>query len=202
MAKRDTLLDSKIVTSAKREFLIHGYQNASLHKIAKNAQVTTGALYTRYDNKDDLFKCIVKDALLECTDQFIEVQTKYIYAKEQRDLNAFLEALTFESNVYLNLFDTHHDACVLLFCKSDGSSLGSSLFQGIAFKTQEIAAYFESISHQQVNTQAIEALMYMQFYAFRNVLEQGLPPDQASEAMRSIFSFFNAGWKELFSQYL
>ena len=55
MANRDHSLDDGIIRAAYEEFLAHGFQNASLHKIAEKAGVTTGAIYTRYKNKDALF---------------------------------------------------------------------------------------------------------------------------------------------------
>lgn len=50
MASKDHSLDSGIAQAAYKEFLTCGFQKASLHKIAENAGVTTGAIYTRYQN--------------------------------------------------------------------------------------------------------------------------------------------------------
>ena len=55
IANRDHSLDGVITQAAYEEFLSCGYQEASLHKIAEKAGVTTGAIYTRYKNKDALF---------------------------------------------------------------------------------------------------------------------------------------------------
>lgn len=52
MANRDHSLDDGIIQAAYSEFLAYGFQKASLHKIAEKAGVTTGAIYTRYKNKD------------------------------------------------------------------------------------------------------------------------------------------------------
>ena len=48
IANRDHSLDGGITRAAHEEFLSCGYQKASLHKIAEKAGVTTGAIYTRY----------------------------------------------------------------------------------------------------------------------------------------------------------
>ncbi len=63
MSKRDTALDSKILFSAKKEFLEKGFLDASLHKICEDAGVTTGAIYRRYKGKEDLFVGVVKPAI-------------------------------------------------------------------------------------------------------------------------------------------
>lgn len=49
----------KLIEAAKEEFLENGYEKASLRTICKKADVTTGALYFFYKNKEDLFVSIV-----------------------------------------------------------------------------------------------------------------------------------------------
>ena len=61
MANRDHSLDDGIIQAAYSEFLAYGFQKASLHKIAEKAGVTTGAIYTRYKNKDALFASLLQD---------------------------------------------------------------------------------------------------------------------------------------------
>ena len=51
----------KIINVATQEFLNSGYQMASMRKIAKAAEVTTGAMYGYYKNKEALFNSIVTD---------------------------------------------------------------------------------------------------------------------------------------------
>ena len=55
LANKDHSLDDGIIRAAYDEFLACGFEKASLHKIAEKANVTTGAIYTRYKNKDALF---------------------------------------------------------------------------------------------------------------------------------------------------
>lgn len=64
MAKPDTSIDPRLLESAKREFLIHGFERASLKTICENADITTGALYNRFNGKEDLFCAIVEPTVL------------------------------------------------------------------------------------------------------------------------------------------
>ncbi|MFQ9827607.1 MAG: TetR/AcrR family transcriptional regulator [Oscillospiraceae bacterium] len=66
MANRDHSLDDGIVQAAYSEFLVYGFQKASLHKIVEKAGVTTGAIYTRYKNKDALFASLLQGFLRRC----------------------------------------------------------------------------------------------------------------------------------------
>ncbi len=63
MALKDHSLDDKIIKAAFDEFMEFGFQKASIRKIADCAGVTPGAVYTRYDSKDDLFCSLVSNFL-------------------------------------------------------------------------------------------------------------------------------------------
>lgn len=53
----------KLIESAKAEFMEKGYNKASLRTICSNAGVTTGALYFFFEDKADLFRAIVGNAV-------------------------------------------------------------------------------------------------------------------------------------------
>ncbi len=60
MALKNHALDCLIIEKSREEFLEYGYQKGSLHRICKNAGVTTGAVYTRYNGKDEIFRSLVE----------------------------------------------------------------------------------------------------------------------------------------------
>jgi len=60
--KKDDVKDN-ILKTAKREFLLYGFQGASLRQIAARSGVTKGAIYTYFKSKDELFYQIVEPAL-------------------------------------------------------------------------------------------------------------------------------------------
>lgn len=68
MSKPDVSIDPRIIDSAKKEFLMCGYEKASLKAICKNAQITTGALYKRYKGKEELFCAVVADTVADMKD--------------------------------------------------------------------------------------------------------------------------------------
>ncbi len=48
-----------ILSSGRQEFLTKGFDKASLRTICKNAQVTTGAFYSYFPRKEELFSAII-----------------------------------------------------------------------------------------------------------------------------------------------
>ena len=94
MASKDHSLDSGIAQAAYKEFLTCGFQKASLHKIAENAGVTTGAIYTRYQNKDALFVSLLQGFFKTMEEIFSPAEQEYERARKSArsaHLNPYLK---------------------------------------------------------------------------------------------------------------
>ena len=65
MAVADHSIDPRILESARKEFVKHGFEKSSLKAICDGAGVTTGALYKRYKGKEELFCAVVEQTVAE-----------------------------------------------------------------------------------------------------------------------------------------
>ena len=50
---------TRLLQAATEEFAEYGYERSSLRRICKNAEVTTGALYFFFQDKEDLFQSVI-----------------------------------------------------------------------------------------------------------------------------------------------
>ena len=106
MANKDHSLDPLIIKASKEEFLNNGYNNASLRNIAAKCNITTGALYTRYKNKDELFESLIKNAFngLENNDEIKIINKLYFEAKEEKNVQKFIDAIKKKKKKYIWIF--------------------------------------------------------------------------------------------------
>ena len=93
--------------------------------MAEKAGVTTGAIYTRYKNKDALFASLLQDFFETMKTLFTPIVEEYEKAKCSAQPEDILRAINAEEQVYFRLLTEHHDDCTLFFCRSDGSSMES-----------------------------------------------------------------------------
>lgn len=93
MASKDHSLDSGIAQAAYKEFLTCGFQKASLHKIAENAGVTTGAIYTRYQNKDALFVSLLQGFFKTMEEIFSPAEQEYERARKSARAEDIIRAI-------------------------------------------------------------------------------------------------------------
>ncbi len=200
MAVKDHSLDDKIIEAALGEFMEHGFLAASLHKIADIAGVTTGALYTRYKNKDALFCSLLEGIFTVFRDSAESAVGQYQRAEESGNIDDFLAAMEYEAQIYLDIIFSHYEECVLFFCKSGGSSAEESLNAMIKHKANTTVEFFEKTAVKPVNREAVRLLMEANFHAYRQLLDAGYEKEKAAACMETVQGFLEAGWKELYGK--
>ena len=179
VALKNHSLDDKIITAARKEFTEFGFQRASINKIAERAGVTTGAIYTRYKNKDALFCDLLQNILVIFQTKAEPIAVEYHKSEISKRSSDFLSAMASEEDVYLEILFDHYEEAVLLFCKSEGSSVESIIKELIRHKVCETVLFFERISTRPVDRNALELLMHSQFYFYRQLLESGYEKKEA-----------------------
>lgn len=200
MAVKDHSLDDKIKNAAAEEFAEHGFLAASLHKIADRAGVTTGALYTRYKNKDALFVSLLEDLFKVFQIRGKDAAERYRTAEKSGNVSDFLTAMRYETQIYMDILYEYYDECVLFFCKSDGSSLEKSLKEMISHKAVTTVSFLESIANRPVNKDAVHLLLESNFFMYRQLLTYNNEKLEAAVCMKVVQDFFEAGWKNLYEQ--
>ena len=102
----------RIFQAAIKEFAEHGYESANINIIAKNADVSVGAMYKYFDSKEDLYFTIVhfcverlkaildetilgEDSLMGKIKKIIEAIQ--LYSRSNADLNKIYNVMTTES---------------------------------------------------------------------------------------------------------
>ena len=197
MANKDHSLDDGIIQAAYSEFLAYGFQKASLHKIAEKAGVTTGAIYTRYKNKDALFASLLQDFFETMRTLFTPIAEEYEKAKCSAQPEDILCAINAEEQVYFRLLTEHRDDCTLFFCRSDGSSMETMLNELMDQKAEQTVEFFSHIYGKAPNADAIRLLMGSQFWYFRQLLDQHMEEGRMLICLQAVLDFTNAGWRQL-----
>lgn len=142
MAKPDHSIDPRILESAKREFLVSGFEKASLKTICDNAEITTGALYKRYKGKEDLFCAVVADTVADLN-EFVE-QKRAVNPKSLSD-DALIKAWDMDEEVmmqWLRFLYEHHDGFVLLIKCAEGTVYANFQHDWVEKMTASTYEYF------------------------------------------------------------
>lgn len=141
MAKPDHSIDPRILERAKKEFLSHGFEKASLKTICEEAGVTTGALYKRYKGKEDLFCAVVAETVTALYD-FIEQRISVCPSDLPDEM--LIEAWNMEKSLtaWLGFLYDYHDGFVLLISAACGTRYANFQHDFVEKMTLKTHEYF------------------------------------------------------------
>lgn len=199
MANKDHSLDPKIVDAALTEFMAHGYRDASIHRIAIHAGVTTGAIYTRYKSKDDLFISLVDDLFQDVKENVLPLSQAYASLSANSGADAFFAAYNQEMDATFAALFRHYDQCRLLLCKSEGSSAAERLQRALQMKAEGTVAFMERVATHPLNTDAIHMLILSHLNMYRDIIEQGYDQKRAEECLKTLDHYLKPVWKAIFT---
>ena len=100
----------RIHEAAREEFLQHGFIQASLRRIVRNAGVTTGAFYGYYNSKEALFEALVGEHYQYFMDCFRKAQEDFARLPRERqpeELGSISGACMTEIQAAAGLFRGH-----------------------------------------------------------------------------------------------
>ena len=202
MAVKDPKLDQLIIQSARSEFLRSGYRKASLRKIAEQAGITTGALYTRYESKDALFRSLLKEFIDTMDNEVQPLSEQYSMALKTGDPMKFLAAVQREEDFYSDVMAKYYEESVMFLCRSEGSSLEQVIEAFKVKKIKDMTEILGRLAKPGANLDGVELLIAEQFTYYRMILEKGSTIEESRAGMETVKNFLDAGWHDLFSKIL
>lgn len=199
MRNRNEKADGLIAEAAQKEFLKYGYKDASLRRIAAAAGITTGSIYARYKNKDELF-CSLTQCIIDETGQAFEKLKPIYYAASSVD--DMMKAMQAEMETTIHILFDHYDAGVILLCKGEGSSAGLFFDELKKRKISESEKFFADFPESEDLKHALDVLITAQFDTYRQILMNGYTREEAENCMKVLTQFINGGWSAIMEELL
>ncbi|MDR2461434.1 MAG: TetR/AcrR family transcriptional regulator [Deltaproteobacteria bacterium] len=192
----------KIKSSAKAEFLEKGFERASLRVIAKNAGVTTGALYAHFQGKSSLFESIVSPVKDELMEMFKTGQDEHFALIERGQTDRSLELSTAKLHVFMDYIYGHFDEFRLLVTGAEGSTLAGFIHQLVDLDVEKTLEYINAVKRKGYSVSPIDPVILniltnAYFTAVFETVVRNITREQADIYIKSIADFFNAGWEAL-----
>lgn len=205
MANRNHKLDKPIIEAAKIEFLQNGFQSASIADIAKRAGVTTGAIYTRYKGKDELFHSLIEELLEVLDNERKDNREAYMNYCIDGNFDNFLSSIEEETARHIDVLFEYYDECKLLLCCSKGSSAESIFSEMIKNKISETQIFIKKNIDSDISSlklDLVELLMNQQFNVYTLIIEKEYSKDETIEYIKMLGEFIAAGWEKIFKNFI
>lgn len=192
-----------ILTSAKKEFLKNGFVASSLRTIAANANVTTGALYRHFKDKDALF-CSLVDNAVEKTFDAVEQSSVESHINMKEPLgkkHQESEKRTLQN--FIAFLYSEFDAFTLLLTSAAGSS-HETFLQDItnlyADKCTELVHWLKDTNQikAEISDMSVHVISSSFITSMAELVFHKIPETEAVAFLENIHTFFHAGWIHLF----
>lgn len=194
---------TKILESAKKEFLKNGFTNASLRTIASNADLTTGAMYRHFKDKDALFCALVDDAI-ETSKRVISTGSVEFHENSKENVMGkkhFDEETKIMSDFLDYIYD-HFDAFELLLTKAAGSTHENFVKEMTDLHTENCTALFAWLKkkfhvRKEIDKMSIHVISYMIITSYCEIILHRLEKKAAQKLITDMSDFFRFGFMHL-----
>lgn len=195
----DESTQARILEAGKAEFLKNGFKNASLRSIAREAGVTTGAIYGYYTDKAALFAALVAGPANHLRDWYLSVQREFeAFPAEykEKQMHGYtghaLEA--FIDYVYL-----HFDAFKLVVCSSAGTEYEHYIDSLLEIETEHTRRFIEALRGLGYDIPTIDddmshILSSAFYYGIFETVAHDMPKERALAYIQTLHKFYSAGW--------
>lgn len=188
MYVKDSDARERLLEAGKQEFLAYGFQNASLRRICSRVGMTTGALYSCFRNKEDLFASIVGDTM----EELLHLMRKSCEA-ECAD-----PSLSADSDVDMMRFLwPRRDIVMLLLEKADGTRFADARNRIEKLNAELLAVFFRRHTGQELDPQLLSILVSMRVNSYIDILKSSNSQEQAEALAETLSAYTNAGFQKL-----
>ena len=176
MASRIEGFDEKILSCAKEEFLEKGYTDASIRTIAQNAGVSTSTIYTRYSDKEGLFRFLV------------EPVAKGLKELLRQSLSDFSSLTGHEQNEKFMEYSDRGFEAVIAYIYEYFSEFKLLI-------TGAPGNYYQEFLEGLVELHVVSSAFYSGIF---EVVIHDMPMEEAKNYINELRAFYGNGWKEYY----
>ncbi len=195
MSKPDISIDPRIMESAKKEFLAQGFERASLKAICEDAGVTTGALYKRFNGKEDLFCTVVADTVNALND-FVEMRSSVKACDLPDDMLVKAWEMNESMLSWFHFLYQYHDGFVLLISDASGTRYANFQHDFAETMTTKTYEYFleaknRGLTYTDISMEEMHILLSAFWTTIYEPFIHGYTWDQMESHCELICNLFN-----------
>ncbi len=203
MAKRIEGVTEKLLECAKEEFLVNGYENASLRVIAEKAGYTKGVIYIRYPDKESLYRSLLQPVtdgmcsfLQKALESFSEMPGEEQKAQKKSYADDGVSKLI--DYIYENF-----DLFKILLTSGETRIYQETLHRIIDLDVACTNRFIEQIGNDAYTsgrlTPELAHILSCAFYSgLFEIVIHDMSKERAKEHIQRLRKFYNTGWKHIF----
>lgn len=189
----------KILTSAKHNFLITGYERTNLRKICKDAGITTGAFYRHFQDKESLFATLVEPAIQEIKNIYLASEIEFYDLLYRNEMSQVSQVSYKAGADFINYIYDNFDCFKLLLTNSNGTKYENFIDGMVTLGVSEAEKLFSILKQKKIEFNKLRKkeyhlLTHSYFSSFFEVVTHDFTREEALQFGHTLMTFSNAGW--------
>lgn len=202
MRKKTEGFSEKLLVAARTEFFDKGYEVASLRTIAKNAEMTTGAIYRRYPDKEALFDALVSDTEEGFFKMFTTAQEGFFDLIEENKTETSYDLTGEYLHKLVDYVYDHLEDFKLILCQGAGSKHENFLHKLIELEITRKNEYYGILRENgklkgEIHPDVLHMLVAAYFTSLFEIVKHDIKKDAALSHIAQISVFFQSGFQSL-----
>ena len=202
MARSELQTRDKILAAAQEEFLQKGYQGAWLRDIARNAGVTTGALYGYFKNKEELFGALVGEAYHGILDLYRQLLQQFSQLPPDQQQTSMVDHSHQGMVVLTDFVYAHREAFKLILSCSEDTEYSDLIDRMAALDEDATGEFTQAANACGAPVQRMEPLLEHiittgLFTMFFELILHDIPKEEADRYLSQLWSFSTAGCAQI-----
>lgn len=202
MSTKTEVLSEKLLVAARVEFLEKGYESASLRTIAQNAEMTTGAIYRRYPDKEALFDALVSETEKGFFSLFTTAQDQFFDLIEEEKTKTSYDLTNDYLHILVDYVYDHLENFKLILCNGTGSKHENFLHKLIELETTRKNEYYAILREKgklagEIHPDVLHMLHSAYFNSLFEVVKHDMDKKTALSHIIQIATFFQSGFQSL-----
>ena len=199
--KREKTL-ARILDAALDEFEEKGFSQASLRNIVKTAGVTTGAFYSYFDSKEELFTALTAKHYYRLLGSFEQAQEKFSAMPDEEKPSRMDDISSACVEEMLEYAFEYPREVRLLLVGAEGTSFANMADMMIDAELLATCEYLDVLKRLGLGAPHIDMnlahiIITGMFNAFFEIIIHQMPRDEADEYLSQLKEFYFAGWRRL-----
>lgn len=167
--REDSFTRERLLEAGREEFLEKGFEKASLRKMCERSNVTTGALYFFFENKEDLFHQIVYETLEQ-----IKVLTKELTEAELHEGSSSSDG----DRKLMEFLWYHQKEVRLLLEKSAGTRYENYKDEIFSQLEKNFCQFFQKYGNMGHEKNLIQIIVKMRMKGYMELIDGGYPMEE------------------------
>lgn len=205
MAKQIEGVYEKVLECAKAEFLQKGYKEASLRSIAEKSNTSTGSIYTRFSDKEGLFKALVLPVVNDLKTWFLDVQEEFHQLTDETQKEEVYKYSEDKMRAFVDYIYDNYDIFKLLITCAYGTQFSMFIHDFVEIGVEYTFKFTKATGNDAFSSGRVTPeLLHMLSSAFYTGIFETVVHDMTREKahiyVEQLQKFFQCGWKDILEQ--